>query len=169
MPDTPYRYRPHQNAYIREWKAKQAKSPKPAQPKMDQETKRAKHTAYMKKYRATNRGKINEAQRAGYAARGKYTYAHKTRNKLMKPNHVRNLELLAARPKPDCCDVCGETRGMIVFDHCHRTNHFRGWLCNGCNRALGFVDDDPHRLRMLAAYLERTKNGQGAQFNIPGI
>jgi hypothetical protein len=166
MPDTPYRYRPHLSAYIREWKAKQPKAPRV--PKTVEET-RAKKTAYMQKYRASNRGKINEAQRAGYAARGKHTYAHKTRNKLTKHNHVRNLELLAARPKPDCCDVCGGNRGMIVFDHCHRTNHFRGWLCNGCNRALGFVDDDPQRLRMLAAYLDRTKNGQGAQFNIPGL
>ena len=151
MPDTPKRYRPQHYAYAREWRAKKA--------------------AYQRKWRAKlgNQAKVNEAQRKGYALKGKHTYAHKTRKALLKHNHVRNLELLAARPKPDCCDVCGGNQGGIVFDHSHRTNHFRGWLCNGCNRAIGFVNDNPHRLRMLAAYLDRTKHGQGAQYNIPGL
>lgn len=63
---------------------------------------------------------------------------------------------------PDCCEVCGAkpctagrgNRMVLDFDHCHRTNKFRGWLCGPCNRALGQVNDDPARLRALANYLE---------------
>jgi hypothetical protein len=57
------------------------------------------------------------------------------------------------RPKPDTCEVCGEG-GRIVFDHCHNSNKFRGWLCNGCNSALGHVKDNSELLRKLADYLD---------------
>jgi hypothetical protein len=168
MPDTPKRYRPQQYAYAQAWRAKQASLGRTRVYKRSEES-RIKKASYQRKWRAANKDKVNEAQRKGYALKGKYTYAHKTRKALLKATHIHNRELLAARPKPNCCDVCGGNQGGIVFDHCHRTTHFRGWLCNGCNRAIGFVSDDPHRLRMLAAYLERTKAGQGAQFNIPGL
>jgi hypothetical protein len=162
------RYRPQQNAYKKQWLARQPPTSSVRSYKLSAE-QRAKKAEYQRKWRTANRAKVNEAQRKGYAAKGKHTYAHKTRKALLKHNHIRNLELLAARQKPDRCDACGGAKGGIVFDHCHRTLNFRGWLCNGCNRALGFVNDDAPRLRMLAAYVERTKNGQGAQLNIPGI
>lgn len=55
---------------------------------------------------------------------------------------------------PDACETCGKP-GRVVFDHCHVTGEFRGWLCNGCNTALGQAKDNPDTLRKLAAYLER--------------
>ena len=39
-------------------------------------------------------------------------------------------------------------------DHDHATGRVRGVLCHGCNTALGLADEDPHRLRVLADYLE---------------
>jgi hypothetical protein len=62
---------------------------------------------------------------------------------------------VAKREKPTTCDVCGRA-GKIVFDHCHVTGAFRGWLCGHCNTALGQVFDQPDVLRALAAYLERS-------------
>ena len=59
---------------------------------------------------------------------------------------------------PDVCDVCGgtSTNGkLIAVDHNHVTGEVRGFLCNGCNVAIGFVKEDPERLRRLADYLER--------------
>lgn len=41
--------------------------------------------------------------------------------------------------KDDCCSFCGETQGL-VFDHNHKTNKFRGWLCDPCNRAIGTLE-----------------------------
>jgi hypothetical protein len=37
----------------------------------------------------------------------------------------------------------------------HTTGKFRGWLCTGCNTALGMANDDPRILRSLADYIER--------------
>lgn len=73
-------------------------------------------------------------------------------------------ETLAGRPKPECCDLCGGKpspwahRGL-VFDHCHQSGIFRGWLCDRCNRTLGQVKDSPDLLRKMATYLEQ-HNGE---------
>lgn len=67
---------------------------------------------------------------------------------------VKKQEEIAARPKPEICEVCGNG-GKIVFDHCHTSNKFRGWLCNPCNIALGMLEDDPERLEKLLVYLRQ--------------
>lgn len=58
------------------------------------------------------------------------------------------------------CEVCGGPAGVIDHDHsCCNSNRSscgncnRGVLCNGCNSALGFTQDDPARLMKLAEYL----------------
>jgi hypothetical protein len=48
----------------------------------------------------------------------------------------------------------------MVWDHCHKTNQFRGWLCHGCNLALGIVRDNPDILRNMIAYLKRFASEQ---------
>lgn len=40
------------------------------------------------------------------------------------------------------------------IDHDHKTGEVRGLLCNGCNVALGILDDSPTRIRGLADYLD---------------
>ncbi len=64
------------------------------------------------------------------------------------------LAKTGGREKPEVCDVCG-SGGKICFDHDHKTDEFRGWLCNDCNMVLGKVKDSVERLRGLALYLER--------------
>ena len=78
-------------------------------------------------------------------------------------------EATSGRPKPKCCDVCGDDSTRIEFDHCHQRGVFRGWLCNHCNIILGRAHDDPDYLRKLIAYLERTKDFVPAQLTLPGI
>lgn len=60
------------------------------------------------------------------------------------------------------CKVCGTPRADVNdkygfhIDHDHETRRVRGFLCRGCNAALGHVKDDPRILRGLVRYLEVT-------------
>ena len=39
------------------------------------------------------------------------------------------------------------------IDHCHETNRVRAILCGDCNKALGFLKDDPMRVSALLVYI----------------
>ena len=66
-------------------------------------------------------------------------------------------ESQAGRPRPTLCELCGEFHQRIVFDHCHMSGRFRGWICDRCNKILGLVRDSPDLLRKLAAYVEANR------------
>ncbi len=80
------------------------------------------------------------------------------------PNRSRNLG--ADRHKEfvstvGCCEVCGATENLVA-DHDHACcakygckKCLRGVLCGACNVAIGFMADEPKRLRAAADYLER--------------
>ena len=86
--------------------------------------------------------------------------------------YAKNKMQLAGRPKAKKCEVCGSSN-RICFDHDHKTNKFRGWICNGCNSALGHVKDSLITLYKLAAYLEahtvlqEINNGRGQKAGAP--
>ena len=61
---------------------------------------------------------------------------------------------IAGRKKPELCEVCSELHIRIVFDHCHASGKFRGWLCDRCNKVLGLLKDNVLLFRKLANYLE---------------
>ena len=50
----------------------------------------------------------------------------------------------------------GKVRVLSV-DHCHKTGKFRGLLCNSCNRAIGYLRDDPNLCVKANVYLRRSK------------
>lgn len=50
------------------------------------------------------------------------------------------------------CAICPSTTELCV-DHNHTTGVVRGILCNPCNKALGFLKDDPARLAAAIEYL----------------
>ena len=43
-------------------------------------------------------------------------------------------------PSPTACELCGQSGGKIVWEHCHAHNHHRGWTCSRCNAILREVD-----------------------------
>ena len=58
------------------------------------------------------------------------------------------------------CAICRKpwntdnTREPCV-DHDHETHTVRALLCRKCNIAIGHMDDDPERMRIAAAYIEK--------------
>ena len=63
------------------------------------------------------------------------------------------------------CPICGRGESQLigtggnastwVVDHDHKTNSFRGFLCHGCNRAIGMLQDDVKMLQNAIDYLNK--------------
>jgi hypothetical protein len=62
----------------------------------------------------------------------------------------------APRPKPKQCEICKEF-GRICYDHDHKTDEFRGWICDRCNVALGMANEKPEILIAIAKYIKKHK------------
>ncbi len=88
-------------------------------------------------------------------------------------NQKQRASLLKITPRPDDnykCPICLNTKGQFYedtndttrqgfnnswcLDHDHTTGKFRGWLCNKCNSALGWFDDNVDRMRRAVKYME---------------
>lgn len=54
------------------------------------------------------------------------------------------------------CASCEDELVRPHLDHCHDTGKIRGILCHHCNVALGFLRDDPRRVRSLLRYIEES-------------
>lgn len=75
---------------------------------------------------------------------------------------VRQLKKTAP-PKPTHCECCGKETDKLVLDHDHNTNEFRGWVCDACNRGMGFLGDDITGALNMLSYLHRpTKTDKDA-------
>jgi hypothetical protein len=101
----------------------------------------------------------------GYKTTAERTAAHNRWRAKMGPEkyraYRRRWKYGDVPPKPSNCDCCGTpfatTRNGACVDHDHRTEKVRGWLCQHCNVALGFVDDSRDRLQLLINYLDRAE------------
>lgn len=58
------------------------------------------------------------------------------------------------------CENDGCTNPAEVPDHDHHTLEPRAILCQGCNKSLGFLREDPERIRGLARYAERCQDAK---------
>lgn len=84
--------------------------------------------------------------------------ARKTNPEKFRNQKRRSMGLPpATRPCPALCEACGRvsTRGSLCLDHDHNSGEFRGWLCDNCNRALGFLGDTARGVKLVLAYLQR--------------
>lgn len=52
----------------------------------------------------------------------------------------------------------GKVKSLAV-DHDHNTGKIRGLLCSSCNKAIGFLRDNPEIALRAATYLEEHNNG----------
>lgn len=133
--------------YMREWKLKNPDKVKEQRDKYYKKNREAiqerrknseAHKSFMKAYRTTQ----------------KYKDIHRACGKRYYEQRKAEREA-ATGAKPIVCDAC-KRAAVLVWDHCHVSEKFRGWICNRCNLALGQVKDDPEVLRALIAYLENS-------------
>ena len=80
----------------------------------------------------------------------------KIRYGLTKENYNELLE-----KQSGVCAICrgpqkAPTRRLDV-DHCHKSGVVRGLLCDHCNKAIAFLQDNPELLRKVASYVEAAK------------
>lgn len=52
---------------------------------------------------------------------------------------AENLGISIKPTENDECEFCG-SKEKLVFDHDHKKEIFRGWLCDPCNRAYGTLE-----------------------------
>lgn len=83
------------------------------------------------------------------------------RSCVKKQAAVRKRIFAGAPPKSKVCDCCGKPSywghgapKSLVLDHNHKTEKFRGWLCDHCNVGIGLLGDDIEGLQMAMAYLQ---------------
>lgn len=117
------------------------------------------HVRAVVKYRKTHLEELRTKDREAARLRRQtpeYKEAQRVRNLKYKAKLRSEQEAIAGRPCPDLCELCGGSESRIVFDHCHLKGHFRGWICDRCNRVLGSVKDDVILLGKMITYLETT-------------
>ena len=130
------------------------------------ETARARYSAnhehrreVARQYYARNRDRIKAHAKRDYEKHG-----HLRRKRASEPENVaryrdqkrkqRGLPV-PTRPCPINCECCGkQNQRALNLDHCHATGAFRGWLCDRCNKGLGFLGDTRESLMRAIAYLD---------------
>lgn len=130
---------------------------------LDRNAKRRAHrAANLEAYREQER-KQRDANRARY---NETRQAWKERN----PEKVRWIQRklkfgvtqesweLQFELQDERCAICRNDHPGLnkdwATDHCHETGRLRGILCHPCNKALGFMKDQPHYLRAAADYID---------------
>lgn len=54
------------------------------------------------------------------------------------------------------CEICSVIK-PLVWDHCHKSGKFRGWICQPCNKMLGFALDNIDTLQKAIIYLKKKR------------
>jgi hypothetical protein len=116
---------------------------------------REKSRVYQRAWFIATRDK-NRQRRLDYNREWKRTHP----GACLETRHRKRVRL-AGRPMPALCEVCARPPigkwKQLHFDHDHATGNFRGWLCHGCNTALGLVEDNEDILLNLVEYLRRSR------------
>lgn len=114
---------------------------------------------YKKKYYLKNKEKLQQRARERKRQNPEHTRAVNWKSDLKIKYGMTPADYAALyRAQGGVCAVCArlpDNHGRLNVDHDHETKAVRQLLCNGCNSALGYVFDDPERLRKLAEYIER--------------
>ena len=80
---------------------------------------------------------------------------------IKKHQKIRKQLHKDAPPRPKVCQCCGEIPRKWCLDHDHKTDKFRGWLCDKCNTGIGKLGDDLKGLKRAVKYLESSHSSTG--------
>lgn len=109
---------------------------------------------------AYDKALYNKHKEAHIRASKKYYYKNREHVAIQRASLRYNIsyqeasQLFELRKKG--CEVC-QSHARLGIDHDHKTGRIRGVLCNRCNLALGYVDDNLVLLNSLKAYLCRNR------------
>src|SRR5690242_47776 len=105
---------------------------------------RDRKNAANRAYHDANKDEINARKRAKYAADPEYRANYLLRDQTRKYGISRDDYAAMLERQHHACGIC-ERRftGKPCVDHCHMTGLVRGLLCQGCNLALGHLQDNP--------------------------
>ena len=93
--------------------------------------------------------------------RGYYFTNCKRCRRLKQISRTYNINLSYAKKllntnKCGICETYVEGQNQHV-DHCHETGKVRDILCNNCNRAIGYFNEDINRIKKSIKYLNKHK------------
>jgi Recombination endonuclease VII len=139
---------------VKEWRKKNPEL-RAAQCKRYQEKHKDKLNLYQKEYKKKNIEHVRKLDRENHK-RMRVLNPEKEKERIRRfSQRLEQKRIIeAGREKPELCEICFTNEYRIVFDHCHNSGKFRGWICDRCNRVLGIVKDSPKLLNDLAIYLE---------------
>jgi len=81
------------------------------------------------------------------------------RDCIKKQTQIRNELKRKAPDKPELCECCGKVpKKHMALDHDHKTNEFRGWICDKCNVGIGLLGDDLEGVTNAMNYLLSRNN-----------
>ena len=152
---------------------------------MTKEEKREYDIVYRKKYRETHKEDIKNYYKKNKEKRNTYNkeyyynnfnevklqhkkYREKNKDKIreyfLKLNYNITIEEYnnIFEKQEGYCIGCGKHQSdlekSLCVDHSHKTGEVRGLLCDNCNKALGFVNDNINVLENLTKYLKFYNN-----------
>ena len=152
--------------YLRDWKRRNRAKVVEYHKRYMSKNPEVKRVAKVKATQAWRSRNIESARATDAAAKRELRKSDPVGQKVIKNrSYAKKVEAMANRPRALCCELCGLLPGFgsahktTVFDHCHVTGNFRGWLCDRCNKVLGLVKEDENLLLKMRDYLVRSGYG----------
>jgi NAD-dependent SIR2 family protein deacetylase len=113
-----------------------------------------KFRARAAQYRKDHPNKTKEANKKWRQTHRKEQALYHRAASLRRRYGLTQFGELLSRQRSQCA-ICHEKMLLPYVDHCHATGKVRGLLCQKCNSAIGFLDDNPWRADAAAEYLRK--------------
>jgi hypothetical protein len=110
---------------------------------------REQANAYHREYRKTHPRKEEYSKLKNRKLKERYNITREQYDKMLKSQNG----LCAICLKPEKASAKNGTVWELAVDHCHKTGQVRGLLCNKCNRAIGYLDDNRFLAERATKYL----------------